>query len=72
MITQSKVFVRLLDEDIAVWRPVDATEIELNVYEILSQEIPEDETWEFRPGERVMVEIKENKDGSFLGAVKSV
>jgi len=48
------VYVRLLDEDIDVWRPLEATPLGDDVY-LLSGPAPEpeDETWEFPYGSKV-------------------
>jgi hypothetical protein len=48
--------VRLIDEAISVWRPIQAKKINENRYLILNQEIPEDEIWEYIPGQIVMTE----------------
>ncbi len=62
------IYVRLLDEVVEVWRPVKAIMISESTYRLLDgQSIPEDEEWEFHPGELVAVEPK-----SFDGASKKV
>lgn len=62
------IFVKLTEEMVQVWRPVKATKISPKVYKILDdQSVPDWETWEFRPGDIVIVEEK-NSDGAFLAA----
>jgi hypothetical protein len=50
------IHVRLLDENVPVWRPVLATRLNDNLYLIEAQEIPEYEEWEFLPGSSVETE----------------
>ncbi|MBZ5856407.1 hypothetical protein [Flavihumibacter profundi] len=52
------IYIRLLNEGTIVYRPVPATELEKNVYEVEGLDIynPEDEIWEFLPGTFVVVE----------------
>ena len=48
------VYVSLLDEGVDVWRPVTAEHIRDDVYRIAGEPPdPEDENWEFLPGQLV-------------------
>jgi len=49
---RATIFVKLLDEAVDVWRPVDAEHVADNKYRLLGQ-IPETEVWEFQPGDVV-------------------
>ena len=68
------IYVALEDEGTAVWRPVEATELGAGLFEIPSDaQVPEDERWEFGPGERVRCERRTFSDGEpALVAVESV
>jgi hypothetical protein len=58
-----QVYVRLLDEGVDVWRPVDAVE-EDGAYRLVGPaHAPKDEHWEFEIGERVRCEVR-----TFAGA----
>ncbi len=46
------IFIKLRDETVDVWRPVDAEQVGGDEYRVLG-EIPEAEVWEFQPGEVV-------------------
>ena len=51
---QRTIYVRLLDEGTDVWRPVEAVAVSPDVFEIAPDvTVPDDERWEFGPGERV-------------------
>ncbi len=49
------IFIKLLDEDIDVWRPVNAEAVSLDIYKILdcNNETIANENWEFKPGDLV-------------------
>lgn len=67
----AEILVRLLDENVDVWRPVRAEQIASDRFRILEQ--PYDrgtERWEFEPGDEVMCEFVDFDDGSFLAAIK--
>lgn len=49
--------VRLLNELVEVWRPVDALEIRAGHFYIVPQQVPEGEEWEFLPGTTVLADI---------------
>jgi hypothetical protein len=48
------IFIPLLDEGTAVWRPVTAVQVAANAYRIDATVIPsDDERWAYSPGELV-------------------
>jgi hypothetical protein len=57
------VYVALLDEGVAVWRPVASESIGPNLFRIVGT-VPDDESWEFHPGEIVRCEERAFQDGS--------
>lgn len=66
------VFVALLNEGTEVWRPVPAVQIQGNLFK-LGGSIPEDEEWQFLPGQVVECESKTFSGGtSGLVAIQSV
>lgn len=50
------IYVALLDEGVYCWRPVRAVKLGEGIFRISEQAIPEEEVWEFRPGEIVRCE----------------
>jgi hypothetical protein len=69
----SQVFVRLLDEGVDVWRPIDTERIDEERFRIVDQPYDrEAERWEFEPGTTVACEPVETSDGEILAAVRSV
>ena len=53
------IYVRLTNESVEVWRPVEAIHLDENRYQIIrDQSIPEDEKWEFAPGDIVEVTVR--------------
>jgi hypothetical protein len=62
------IYVALLDEGTDCWRPVEATDLGDSIFRIADQEIPEDEVWEFRPGEIVRCHEHAFADGRHLRA----
>jgi hypothetical protein len=57
----STIYVRLLDEGTDVWRPVEAVTVAPGVFEIApGAVVPDDERWEFGPGERVQCRLRED------------
>lgn len=67
-----KVFVALLNEGTEVWRPVPAIHIQGNVFK-LGGSVPEDEEWQFLPGQIVECENKTFSGGtSGLVAIRSI
>ena len=59
MTAMTQIYVRLLNEGTDVWRPVAATALSDGTF-VLAEitTMPAGETWEFRPGSRVVVEAK--------------
>ena len=57
------VHVALLDEGVDCWRPVSARRIRENVF-VLEGSVPDDERWEFVPGQAVVCEPHQFSDGS--------
>ena len=64
------IYVALLDEDVEVWRPVEASR-EGEFYRI-GGSVPEDERWTFTPGSLVRCEQRELSEGPALVAVEAV
>ena len=59
---QVEVLVRLLDERVDVWRPVSAEMVDPGHYR-LRRPVPDEELWEFQPGEVVRCEIRQFSGG---------
>jgi hypothetical protein len=57
------VYVALLDEGTAVWRPVAAEQIGPNRFRLV-RSVPDDESTEFHSGEIVRCEERAFQDGS--------
>lgn len=67
----AEIFVRLLDENVDVWRPVKAEQIAADRFRIVDQ--PYDrgtERWEFEPGDEVLCELIASDDDQFLAATR--
>ena len=66
------IYVRLLDEGTDVWRPTLATVCGDGVFRSLATPNynPEDESWEFLPGERVRCEKRKLSGGECIVAVE--
>ena len=58
----SMVYVALLDEDVEVWRPVEAEPVGGDLYR-LTGEIPDGEVWAFAPGDVVRCETRMLSEG---------
>ena len=58
------VYVRLLEEAVDAWRPVEAIRISEATYRLSDAPIPEDETWSFQPGDTVVAELRDGALGS--------
>lgn len=63
------VHVRLKDEGVEVWRPVRARKLASGAYELAPDPMPQDERWEFAPGDRVGVANRELAGGTATVAV---
>lgn len=69
MTALTQIYVRLLDEGVDVWRPVDAECIGQGRYVITSEAPdPETEVWEFNPGEEVLCRTRALSEGEALVA----
>lgn len=65
------IYVKLMGEQVDVWRPVQAEHLGDEIYLIVAQPYDGDsETWQFGPGTSVMCELVDSADGSFLGATE--
>jgi hypothetical protein len=61
------IYLNLLNETVAVRRPVEAEHLDGDVYLILNQSYDGDvERWEFEPGDRVVCEPVETSEGRVL------
>jgi hypothetical protein len=66
----TEIFVNLIDEPVAVRRPVQAVHLRDDVYEIADQTYDRgSEKWEFEPGDLVVCEFVDSDDGAVLTAV---
>ncbi|MFB3887757.1 MAG: hypothetical protein ACE144_21265 [Thermodesulfobacteriota bacterium] len=66
-----EIYVYLLGENVDVWRPVKAKKIEQGMYRILEQAYDRDvEKWEFEPGQMVICEYVDTREGKILAAVR--
>lgn len=50
------IHVRLLDEGVDVWRPVNAIRLSESTFQIAEDAAPEGEAWSFQPGDIVVAE----------------
>jgi hypothetical protein len=67
-----EIFVRLPDEAVEVWRPVQARNIGDDRYLILEQPYDrEGERWEFEPGAEVTCAVVRAEAGEILAAVEA-
>jgi hypothetical protein len=68
-----EIFIRLLNEDVDVWRPVQAERLREGVFRIIQQPYDHElEVWEFEPGAVVACTCSEAPDGVILVAVDEV
>jgi hypothetical protein len=65
-----EIFVALMDEAVDVWRPVTAERVDVDSWRLLGP-MPDDEVWEFQPGELVRLEMRTLSDGEVPVAVRS-
>ena len=63
MARPSTVFVALLDEGTAAWRPVTAEPLAHGLFRLIGP-VPDGESWEFQPGEVVRCVERTFSDGS--------
>ncbi len=68
---QVTVYIRLIGEGTNVWRPVRAVAFEPDMFEIATDAvIPDDEEWEFKPGERVC--CQKDEVGRLVTTVRAI
>ncbi len=65
------IYVALLDEGTDCWRPVTAEHISADLFRIADTP-PEDEQWEFQPGQIVRCREHEFEDSKGLVAFESI
>lgn len=53
------IYVKLMDEAVDVWRPVDASLEGDNMYRLADTPMPTEEVWEFQPGSVVRCERRD-------------
>jgi hypothetical protein len=58
-----QIYVSLIDDGVEVWRPVAAIEFKPQTFRILGP-MPDDERWQFSPGEEVHCQERVFSDGS--------
>jgi hypothetical protein len=66
------IYVALLDEGVEVWRPVQALRRAGDLFQIVSKNDSETETWEFPSGALVRCVEKQLQDGLRIVAVEMV
>ena len=67
------IYVRLTNENVEVWRPINAEHIRANTYRIAEQPYDhESEIWEFEPGDEVICEQIQSSDGPIRAAIREV
>jgi hypothetical protein len=67
----AEIFVKLLDEAIDVWRPVEARHLYDSVYRIADQPPDTSEKWQFEPGSLVLCRTRDLGHGPVPTAVWS-
>jgi hypothetical protein len=65
------IYVALLNEGTDCWRPVMAKHVSDDLFQIADPQ-PEDEEWEFKPGQVVRCKERTFQSGSGLGAFESI
>ena len=65
------IYVALLNEGTDCWRPVTAERVSEGLFQIVDSQ-PEDEQWEFPPGQIVRCRERTFSDGRGLVAFESV
>ena len=64
------IYMPLLNEDVKVWRPVEAAPMRSDTYRV-EGEMPDDEEWAFVPGSVVFCELRKFSSGEVaLAAIK--
>src|SRR6266487_4072193 len=59
----AEIFVELLEEGVDCWRPVAAQRLDANRFRIVGS-VPEEEVWQFKPGDTVRCAERAFSDGS--------
>lgn len=67
-----EIYLELQKESTPVWRPVIAERNEDGTFIISEQDMPEDECWEFEPGDVVVAEEQEKGGRTIWVAVRLV
>lgn len=71
MTAVQQIYVKLTDEVVDVWRPVEAEHLHGDIYRISDQQYDRlAEPWEFEPGDIVVAEVIQSNDGQMLAAVR--
>lgn len=66
-----KIYIRLLDEGVDVWKPINARPVGEGIFQISDQSYdPDLETWEFEPGDFVFCKARQFDEGRILIAIK--
>jgi hypothetical protein len=60
--------MKVMDEGIDVWRPVDARYEEGDIYTIVSEKVDETERWGFETGQQVRCRVRLLSGGTYLVA----
>ena len=63
------VYVELLNEGTDCWRPVEANDLGRGLFQIISSQ-PENEDWQFKPGDVIECRKKQLQDVFCLVAYK--
>jgi hypothetical protein len=72
MTDRATVYVPLLNEEIEVWRPVEARRLSADTYLILDQKYDRDvETWAFEPGTVVECRTRQENGWEISVATKA-
>lgn len=74
IINKFTIHIKLLDENVDVWRPTEGVLIRDTIFEILPTENydPEDEHWEFFPGNTVRCVRELHKGREILVAIEKI
>jgi hypothetical protein len=59
----TEIYVSLLGEGTPVWRPVLATDLGADVFQLADATAPTGERWQFNPGDRVRCERRSLSGG---------
>jgi hypothetical protein len=67
-----RIYIYLRNENVDVWRPVNAIPLGNNIFRIPEETIvPEDEDWEFTPGQTVRCRDQNLSEGQVLVAFET-